>query len=241
MTEGHYAPFYFMKKIVSSIIVIVLLGVAFFTYNSLNKRSEKITPLPTPKKEEPAPVAETTIIAFGDSLTAGYGLPLSESYPAQLEKALLAKGISVKVINAGVSGETTAGNRERALFIASQNPDIVLLGIGGNDALRALPLDETEKNMRETIGILKNASSSPKIFLLQMQAPLNGGIEYKKSFDSIYPKLAKEFSLPLIPFITESLFRKEYLLSDGIHLNKEGYGIFVVNYLIPEVEKVLKK
>jgi acyl-CoA thioesterase-1 len=105
--------------------------------------------------------ASVKIIAFGDSLTAGYGVSQAEAYPAQLEAALLDKGYDVVVINSGVSGETTRGNLERANFIRTQDPDIVILGIGGNDALRALPLEETEKNMRATVEILQTGEQSP--------------------------------------------------------------------------------
>ncbi len=235
-----------MKKIVSIALVLIFVIAIFFVYLFFQKKDTSTVPLPPLSKEknreESKEKGSTLIIAFGDSLTAGYGLPLPESYPSQLEEALLKKGYTVKVINAGVSGETTKGNSERANFIASQNPNIALLGIGGNDALRALPLDETEKNMRKTIEILKSASSSPRVYLLQMQAPLNGGLEYKKSFDALYPKLAKEFSLPLVPFITESLFGdKKNVLPDGIHLNKRGYSIFVNDILVSEVELFLKK
>ncbi len=241
MISVHYAVFYYMKKIVSislvaiGVVALVMGGVFFFDGEKENPApSIALVATSTPRS------VDTTIIAFGDSLTAGYGLPLSESYPAQLESALLEKRYKVKVINAGVSGETTKGNSERALFIASQNADIVILGIGGNDALRALSVSETEKNIRETISTLLKASSSPEVILLQMQAPLNVGSEYKNSFDALYLKLAKEFSLPLVPLITESLFRKQYLLPDGIHLTKEGYGIFAKEILLPQLEMYLK-
>ncbi len=183
---------------------------------------------------------EMHIIAFGDSLTAGYGLPLSESYPAQLETRLREEGYSVKVINAGVSGETTRGNLERATFIRNQNPDIVLLGIGGNDALRYLPIEETEKNMRTTIEILLRGEDAPRIVLLSMQAPLSSGLGYKQQFDTLYTTLRDEYNLTLAPFYTnEAFLNPAYKLDDGIHFNKEGYAFIVRTYLLgPIIEHI---
>lgn len=182
------------------------------------------------------------IIAFGDSLTAGYGLPVDEAYPAQLEKSLKDKGLAVTVINSGVSGETTKGNLERAEFIRKQNPDLVLLGIGGNDALRALPVEETKKNISETIDILKGGVNPPEVILLKMQAPINAGLAYKKDFDSIYGDLAKEKKILLLPFITTEVFlSRGYKLSDGLHYNKAGYGQIVDLYLAEPVADIVKK
>jgi acyl-CoA thioesterase-1 len=185
---------------------------------------------------------ETTIIAFGDSLTAGYGLTASEAYPAQLETSLLGLGYDVAVINAGVSGETTRGNLERASFIRSQNPDVVLLGIGGNDALRLLPFSETEKNLRQTIETLQSGENPPVVILLRMQAPLTAGLSYKRDFDSLYEDLANEYRLVLVPFLTAELFLDSAnKLSDGIHYNAEGYRQVVQMYLLPALTQVLDK
>lgn len=182
---------------------------------------------------------EKMIIAFGDSLTAGHGLPEGESYPRQLENKLRADGYSVRVINSGVSGETTAGNKARASFIASQNADIVLLGIGGNDALRYLPIEETKKNIEETIDILK-ANSKTQVILLGMRAPMNTGIAYKRQFDGMYQTIANTNNIPLIPFVTDEIFlNKNFKLEDGIHLNKEGYKKIVDEYIYPVIKTKL--
>ncbi len=184
--------------------------------------------------------SETLIIAFGDSLTAGYDLPERESYPAQLEARLKAAGKDIRVVNAGVSGETTRGNAERAAFIRSQNPDIVLLGIGGNDALRLLPIEETKKNLATTLRTLTEGENPPVVFLLRMQAPLNAGLGYKRSFDAIYDELADEFSIPLVPFLTTEIFLNQDLkLRDGIHLNAAGYARVVDEYLVPPLLELL--
>jgi acyl-CoA thioesterase-1 len=194
---------------------------------------------------EPRQISPQTgikIIAFGDSLTAGYGLPLNDAYPAQLETRLSELGFITTVINSGVSGETTRGNLERAEFIRNQNPDIVLLGIGGNDALRLLPLEETKQNIKKTISILKGGKNPPVVVLLQMKGPLNAGLSYAVDFKEMYEEFADEYDLVLVPFITVELFLKsEYKLPDGIHYNKAGYGQVIELYLLEAILKIIEK
>ena len=228
-----------MEKIVKiAIIVLLLAGAAgyFFFGNDTNKKVIDTIP------EKKVSASGVTIVAFGDSLTAGYGLPENESYPAQLEVALKAAGKNVTVINSGVSGETTRGNLERAPFIRSQNPDIVLLGIGGNDALRALPIEDTIKNINETISILKDGENPPVVILLQMQSPLNAGVSYKRTFDALYKDIATAQGVMLLPFLTTEIFlNQENKISDGIHLNKVGYSKVVEQYLLEPVSDVVTK
>lgn len=227
-----------MRNIYILIILIIAAGIAVFV------ATQESAPIPasTLTEEVGEAVKPFTIIAMGDSLTAGYGLPLSESYPAQLEARLNEAGYAVRVINAGVSGETTRGNLERASFIRNQNPDIVLLGIGGNDALRFLPLSETEVNLRTTIETLMSGDNPPMLILLGMQAPLNAGPAYKQSFDALYTSLADEYEITLIPFITEDVFLDPLLkLEDGIHLNNAGYARVVDTYLIPALTSRIPK
>jgi len=228
-----------MIKIVSTTILVVIfvLIVSYFLRDQNQSIIKNIEP-----RNQADNSAEFEIIAFGDSLTAGFGLPLEESYPAQLEARLKTNGISAKVINAGVSGETTRGNLERAAFVRGQNPDIVLLGIGGNDALRALPIAETYKNISETIEILKSGTNPPVVILLKMQSPLNGGVGYKLEFDKIYEGLSDEHNILLAPFITTEVFlKRENKLPDGIHLNKAGYGQVIDLYLYKTVSDVIEK
>ena len=219
-----------------TILSILLLGYFLWPNNQNSTVVSNIQP------REAASEAGIKIISFGDSLTAGYGLPASEAYPAQLEAALLAQNYSVKVINSGVSGETSRGNLERAEFIRKQNPDIVLLGIGGNDALRRLPIEETEKNITETISILKSGTNPPVVILLGMQAPINVGLSYKQAFDSLYKDLADKHQIILVPFITTEVFLKNgNRLPDGIHLSKQGYKDVIDLYLLPTLTEVLEK
>ena len=227
-----------MVKILSiGLAVVVLVGVIYFFF----LRDDNQTAMNT--IDERGPVAGgVTIIAFGDSLTAGYGLPINESYPAQLDAVLKAEGKQVKVINAGVSGETTRGNLERAAFIRSQNPDIVLLGIGGNDALRALPVADTKANIIKTVETLKSGENPPVVMLLKMQSPLNAGLAYKREFDAMYEEIAQSQEIILLPFLTAEVFlNQENKLQDGIHLNKVGYGKVVEEYLLEPVTEVIEK
>jgi len=207
------------------IIILVILLLGYFLWP--NNDQSVISNLP-PRENGSGEAIQ--IIAFGDSLTAGYGLSLNESYPAQLEV----------VINSGVSGETTRGNLERAKFIREQDPDIVLLGIGGNDALRRLPIEETEKNLSETINILKSGNNPPVVILLGMQAPINMGLGYKQAFDSLYEDMAATLNILLVPFITAEVFLKNgNRLPDGIHLNAQGYKEVIDLYLLPTLDDVL--
>lgn len=225
-----------MKKIISFVILsIALLALAFYWWS--NQPAEVVV--------EPRVVNEVAgvkIIAFGDSLTAGYSLPASESYPAQLEATLKAQGLNVQIINSGVSGETTRGNLERAEFIRKQNPDIVLLGIGGNDALRLLPVEETKSNIEATIDILKSGTNPPEVILLRMQAPINVGLEYKRAFDTLYEDVASTKNITLLPFITNEVFlNRDFKLADGIHLNQAGYAEVIKLYLGGPVAELVKE
>jgi len=228
-----------MEKITRiSIGAIVLMSILGYFFLAPDRNQSVIKDIPVRESTTSA----IKIIAFGDSLTAGYGLPVSEGYPAQLEASLRKQGKSVSVINAGVSGETSRGNLERAPFIRSQNPDIVLLGIGGNDALRALPIADTIQNLTETVTILKGGENPPIVILLQMQSPLNAGFAYKRDFDNMYEQIAAEHNLVLVPFITTEIFLKpENLLADRIHLNKTGYATVVDSYLLGPVMDVIEK
>lgn len=229
-----------MKKIINMKLSLILLaaGVVIVLVFSLFSR-DSVAPV---APREIKPETGVKVITFGDSLTAGFGLPASEAYPALLEESLKAQGLSVVIINSGVSGETTRGNLERASFIRNQNPDLVLLGIGGNDALRALPVDETRKNIAETIEILKAGVNPPVVVLLKMQAPINAGLAYKRNFDAIYDDLGVEKNLLVVPFITTEVFlNQEYKLSDGLHLNKVGYQKVVDLYLLKPTAEIIKK
>ncbi len=230
-----------MKRTTS---IAIIVGVAAVLIVGLFLFGRDTSPAPTrdiSDTEQSEQRAEVRIVAFGDSLTAGFGLPLAESYPAILERTLHELGHSVEVVNAGVSGETTAGARERAQFIRDrQNADIVLLGIGGNDALRSLPVSEARANITHILTTLTSGEDAPQVLLLQIQAPQNAGVAYKEAFDALYPDLAREFDIPLVPFVVLEVVRDSaFMLPDGIHPNSAGYEFLVHEYIAPAVEALL--
>ena len=164
------------------------------------------------------------IVAFGDSLTAGLGVGAEETYPAQLQRRLDSQGLPYRVINAGVSGDTTAGGLRRVDWVLKSRPDIVILELGANDGLRGLKLQETKANLEKIIQRCRDASV--RVVLAGMKLPPNYGTEYTKSFEAIYPALAKQFRLPLIPFFLEGVAGSTSLNQpDGIHPTSEGYRI----------------
>jgi len=226
-----------IKKLALIIILpLILLGYFFFG------RDNNDTVIANLPERENTTTMGTKIITYGDSLTAGYGLSASETYPAQLEAKLKAEGYEVEVINAGVSGETTKGNLERVDFVKKQNPDLVILGIGGNDALRLLPVAETRKNIDEALTKLASGANPPVVLLLQMQAPLTAGLGYKQEFDVMYEELATKHEALLVPFLTAELFfDNKNKLGDGIHYNALGYSKVVDKYIYPVVSQVLDK
>lgn len=221
------------KLLIGIVFLVGLIGLFWFLKSSPNEQI--ISSLPPREGGD-----EILIVSFGDSLTAGFGIPLYESYPAQLEVKLKDTAVSAKVVNAGVSGETTIGNKERAAFIRSQNPDVVILGIGGNDALRQLSVEDAKRNIRDTIRTLKSGDNPPVVMLLQMQAPLNAGLAYKRSFDGMYESIAESEQVILVPFLTTEVFlNNENKLPDGIHLNRQGYQIVVEQYILPTLLTII--
>ncbi len=174
------------------------------------------------------------IVAFGDSLTAGLGVQVGESYPAQLQRRLDDLKYPYRVINAGVSGDTTAGGLRRVPWILKNEPELVILELGANDGLRGLSVDQTKSNLRQIVEQLKEAGAA--VVLAGMKLPPNYGEDYTTRFEAIYPALAQEYHLPLIPFFLEGVGGASSLnQADGIHPTKEGYEI-----VVEQVLKVLK-
>lgn len=170
------------------------------------------------------------IVAFGDSLTAGLGVSPAQSYPTQLQKRLEALGYSYQVVNAGVSGETTAGGLRRVPWILAGKPYMVILELGGNDGLRGLSLPETRSHLDTIIRRFKEAHVP--ILLVGMKLPPNYGEEYTDRFEAMYRELATTHALPLLPFLLEGVGGEKTLnQGDGIHPTAEGYRIVVENVL----------
>lgn len=186
--------------------------------------------LPLTAKAEPV-----TIVALGDSLTAGYGLPPEQGLVPQLQGWLTAAGAEVTVVNAGVSGDTTAGGLSRLDWSLTPETDALMVTLGGNDMLRGLPPEEARANISAILAGAK-AKGLP-VLLVGMQAPGNYGAEYKAAFDAIYPELAAEFDATLYPFffqgMTEGDFDpallRPFMQEDGIHPNAEGVARIVAD------------
>lgn len=174
-------------------------------------------------QKNPAP---KTILFFGDSLTAGYGLSVEEAFPALIEKELNKGATKVKAINAGLSGETTAGGLARIDWVLRQPIDIFVLELGANDGLRGLPLDQTRKNLQGIIDKVKAKYPKVKIVMTGMMVPPNMGTKYSNEFKVIYPELAKKNNATLIPFLLEGVAGDEKLnQADGIHPTAKGHEI----------------
>jgi acyl-CoA thioesterase I len=179
--------------------------------------------------QTPAP---KLILFYGDSLTAGYGLSAEDAFPAIVEEKLNKKGKPIKVVNAGLSGETTAGGLNRLDWVLKQSVDIFVLELGGNDGLRGLPLDQTQKNLQAIIDKVKNKYPKAKIVIAGMLVPPNMGPDYTASFRKIFPELAKKNNAALIPFLLQDVAGNEKLnIPDGIHPNVEGHKIVADNVL----------
>ncbi len=183
--------------------------------------------------------AQTLIVALGDSLTEGFGVSREEAYPNLVEKGLIRKGYSVRIINAGISGSTSASAPSRMQWFLRVKPDIVILALGGNDGLRGLSIKHMKKNLGKAIKLAK--SNNIRVLLAGMQLPLNYGQDYTKSFRNTFFELAEQYNLPMIPFLLEDVGNVPILnLPDGIHPNPEGHEI-ISRTVIKNLEPLLLK
>ena len=179
------------------------------------------------------------ILVLGDSLTAGYGLEAQDAFPEQLEQTLQAAGHNVTVINAGVSGDTTAGGLARLDWALSDRPQVVILELGANDALRGLPPEQTRKNLEAIINRLQKEQIV--VLLAGMRSPRNFGFNHYNKFDRIFPELAEQYEVAFYPFFLEGVATvRRYNLSDGMHPNPEGVKV-IVQGILPTVEAVLNQ
>jgi acyl-CoA thioesterase-1 len=193
------------------------------------------------QKGPAAPVATGPRVVFlGDSLTAGYGLEEAQAFPALIARQLEAAGLPVQVVNAGVSGDTSAGGLARLSWLLKQRPDVLVVELGANDALRGQPPAATEESLRRIIERAK--ADGVAVLLVGMLAPPNYGPEFTRDFAAIYPRLARELGVPLVPFLLTGVAgRPELNLPDGLHPTPEGHRIVadtVLPYLRPLVERL---
>jgi acyl-CoA thioesterase-1 len=173
---------------------------------------------------------EKTILFFGNSLTAGYGVDPSQAFPALVQKKIDSSNLPYKAINAGVSGETSSGGLARIDWILRQAPDVFVLELGANDGLRGIPLSETKKNLQAIINKVKEKNPDTRIVIAGMMMPPNMGPKYTKEFQAIYADLAHDNQLSLIPFLLEGVGGEAALnQDDGIHPTPEGHKIVAEN------------
>lgn len=196
------------------------------TQKSIDKGQSTIDPT-----EESSPTADSkVIIFFGDSLTAGYQLDPEEAFPALIQEILDSLNLGYKVINAGLSGETTTSGRNRINWVLNQKADVFVLELGANDGLRGIPLKETRENLQAMINTVKSRNSKTRILLAGMQIPPNLGQEYTAEFRQMFSDLAAENELYIIPFLLEGVAGNPDLnLEDGIHPTPEGHRIVADN------------
>lgn len=174
------------------------------------------------------------LVVLGDSLSAGYGLAAPEAFPQKLQKALQSKGIAVDIINAGVSGDTVFGGRDRLDWSVPQGTDGVIVELGANDALRGIDPDVTRAALADIIQRLRARKIA--VMLCGMLAPPNNGADYAARFNSIYPDVAKQFDVPLYPFFLEGVVADAKLnQGDGIHPTAAGVDV-IVGKIMPSVE-----
>jgi acyl-CoA thioesterase I len=187
----------------------------------------------------PALARPIKILALGSSLTQGYGLPPGTEFTTQLQQALKAQGIDAEIVNAGVSGDTSADGLSRLDWSLADHPDAAIVEMGSNDMLRGVSPAETEKNLRAMLTIFQK--DHIPVMLTGMQAQRNLGPEYVAQFDAIYPKLAREFPVIFYPFFLDGVALNPKLnQADGLHPNPAGVKIIVAR-MLPDVKKLIAK
>jgi acyl-CoA thioesterase-1 len=195
--------------------------------------------LPADQVQQETRATAGTIVAVGDSLTAGYGLDEADAYPAQLERRLREAGHPWRVVNAGISGETSSGALSRMNWVMTLKPDIVILVTGANDGLRGIDPKVTERNLDEMVRILTERNVT--VVLGGMKMVTNLGRDYTRAFAAVYPAVAKRHGLILVPFFLEGVAARHDLnQADGIHPTAEGYRI-VVDTVLPYVIKAIEQ
>src|SRR5262245_16882476 len=193
----------------------------------------------TVAQQQPPQDSRPVILAFGDSLTAGYGVPHGSGYPELLQKKLDGLGYKYRVVNMGISGDTTSGGKARMRTALAAKPSIVILELGANDGLRGLPVAQMQANLEQMAQQFQQAGA--KVVLAGMTLPRNYTAAYVKPFEDAFKDVAKEFNLPLIPFFLEGVAgNPKYTLEDLIHPNAEGY-VLVTDIVSKTLQPLLKR
>ena len=208
--------------------VLILLGLLFSACGGEKTKNTQESLVADSSKTIPS--ASKTILFFGNSLTAGYGLDPTESFPSLIQGKIDSGGLNYKVVNAGVSGETSAGGKSRIDWILKSPVDVFVLELGANDGLRGIPVSETKKNLQAIIDEVKAKYPGAKLVLAGMQVPPNMGATYANTFKQMFTDLASTNNMALIPFLLEGVGGvRTYNLQDGIHPNAEGAKIVAGN------------
>lgn len=225
-----------MKSRFNGVALILLFGITSLL-SSCGSNPEKKENVAGEQTADAA--TKKTILFFGNSLTAGYGIDPEESFAGRIQTRLDSLKKEFRVINGGLSGETTAGGLSRLDWFLEEEPYLFVLELGGNDGLRGIPLTETKKNLLAIVDKVQAKYPNTKIILAGMQIPPNMGKEYTEEFKAIYPAVAKEKNIELIPFLLEGVAGNPALnLPDGIHPTPEGHRI-VMETLWPYISKAL--
>lgn len=202
------------------ILGLILLASGWMACGSEEQKKEAQQEVAATQKK----LADKKLVFFGNSLTAGYGLDPEEAFPARTQVKIDSLELGYEVINAGLSGETSAGGLTRIDWILQQKPDIFVLELGANDGLRGIPVTETRKNLQGILDKVKAVNPEVKLVVAGMMVPPNMGPEYAKDFQSIFPELAKTNNATLIPFLLDGVAGERSLnLADGIHPTAEGH------------------
>ena len=224
-----------------TLFLSLFMLILFNSCKNSNQNEQENTSQENVAKDKNSASREKVILFFGNSLTAGYGLEQDEAFPAMIQERIDSLNLSYKVINAGLSGETTSGGKNRIDWVLKQNVDVFVLELGANDGLRGIPLEETRRNLQEIIDFVRNKNPETKIILAGMQIPPNMGQDYTSEFKNIFPELAEKNDVYLIPFLLEGVAGDPDLnQQDGIHPTAEGYEI-VTDNVWEVLEPLLKK
>jgi len=220
-----------MKKTAVKIVLAALLYTAMAACGDGSREQMRAKRETVQANEAAVRAPEKYIIFFGNSLTAGYGIEQGEAFPALIQKRLDSLGLAYTVVNAGLSGETTASGVNRVEWVVSQQPvDVFVLELGGNDGLRGIDVAETRKNLLTIIEKVRQKHPDARIILSGMMVPPNMGPRYSKDFMAVFPAVAKTANVKLIPFILERVGgEKELNLEDGIHPTPEGHKLVAEN------------
>jgi acyl-CoA thioesterase-1 len=214
-----------------------LLALFIFACNAPAAQDSPRLPTPAAVPAQAPAVSGPKVAFLGDSISAGLHLPSDQAYPAVVQRLLAARGKPFELLNAGVSGDTTAGGLRRVAWILKQRPALVVVELGANDGMRGQPVAEIEQNLRAIIERIRDHGAA--VMLLGMRIPPSYGQSYVESFDAIYPRLAKELDIPFVPFFMQEVVTDPKLnLPDGIHPTKDGHERLAQNVAGP-LEKVL--